>query len=106
MARPPPSLPPTTDHPLAVSLILGSFVHDPVTFDLFDLYVPASATPAAHPDEASFYPQPPIAHTFRPEQRLPPKVVSAFFAALVLAPWAALLGLVRSSSSLPTSMTQ
>lgn len=96
MARPPPSLPPTTDRPLAVSLILGSFVHDPATFDLFDLYVPASATPAPHPDEASFHPQPPIAHTFHPEQKLPPKVVSAFFAALVLAPWVALLGLVRS----------
>ncbi|KAF8551639.1 hypothetical protein OG21DRAFT_1466937 [Imleria badia] len=93
VARPPPSLPPTTDRPLAVSLILGSFVHDPATFDLFDLYVPASATPAPHPDEASFHPQPPIAHTFRPEQKVPPKVVSAFFAALVLAPWVALLGL-------------
>ena len=95
MARPPPSLPPTTDRPLAVSLILGSFVHDPATFDLFDLYVPASLTPPSHPDETFFYPQPPIAHTFHPEQKLPPKVVSAFFTALVLAPWVALLGLVR-----------
>lgn len=103
MARPPPSLPPTTDRPLAVSLILGSFVHDPATFDLFDLYVPASATPAPHPDQAAFHSQPPIAHTFRPEQKLPPKAVSAFFAALVLAPWVVLLGLVRPYSLLSPS---
>lgn len=95
MARPPASFPPTTDRPLAVSLILGSFVYDPVTFDLFDLYVPASSTPTPHPDEASFHPQPPIAHTFRPEQSLPPKIVSATFSALVLAPWVVLLTLVR-----------
>ncbi|KAH0826650.1 oligosaccharyl transferase delta subunit [Lanmaoa asiatica] len=93
MARPPPSLPPTTDRPLAVSLILGSFVHDPATFDLFDLYVPTSSTPAPHPDEASFHPQPPIAHAFHPEQKLPLKIVSALFTALVLAPWVALLAL-------------
>ncbi|KAF8557961.1 hypothetical protein OG21DRAFT_1504630 [Imleria badia] len=91
MARPPPSFPPTTDRPLAVSFIIGSFVHDPATFDLFDLYVPAPATPAPHPDEASFHPQPSITHTFRPEKNVPPKVVSTFFAALVLAPWVALL---------------
>jgi hypothetical protein len=95
MARPPASLPPTTDRPLAVSLILGSFVHDPVKYDLFDLYVPASSTPAPHPDEALFYALPTIAHTFRPEQKLPPKLVSTVFAALVLSPWAVLLGLVR-----------
>ncbi|KAF8137527.1 Oligosaccharyltransferase subunit Ribophorin II-domain-containing protein [Boletus edulis] len=93
MARPPLSLPPTTDRPLAVSLILGSFIHDPATFDLFDLSVPSSATPAPHPDKASFHPQPPIVHTFHPEQKVPPKVISAFFAALVFAPWAVLLGL-------------
>ncbi|KIJ11737.1 hypothetical protein PAXINDRAFT_118842 [Paxillus involutus ATCC 200175] len=93
MARPPASLPPTTDRPLAVSLILGSFVHDPVKYDLFDLYVPASSTPAPHPDEALFYALPTIAHTFRPEQKLPPKLVSTVFAALVLSPWAVLLGL-------------
>jgi oligosaccharyltransferase complex subunit delta (ribophorin II) len=93
MARPPASLPPTTDHPLAVSLILGSFVHEPEKYDLFDLYVPASSTPAPHPDEASFHVLPTIAHTFRPEQNLPPKFVSAVFAALVISPWAVLLGL-------------
>ncbi|KAF9236655.1 hypothetical protein BU15DRAFT_89052 [Melanogaster broomeanus] len=71
MARPPASLPPTTDHPLTVSLILGSFVHEPEKYDLFDLYVPASASSAPHPDEASFHVLPTIAHTFRPEQNLP-----------------------------------
>jgi len=93
MAHPPLSLPPTTDRPLAVSLILGSFVHDPAAFDLFDLYVPPSVTPAPHPDEASFHSQPPIAHTFSPDQKSPPKAISALFSALVFAPWAVLLAL-------------
>ncbi|KAF9225800.1 hypothetical protein BS17DRAFT_801153 [Gyrodon lividus] len=93
MARPPASLPPTADRPLAVSLVLGSFVHDPAKYDLFDLYVPASSTPAPHPGEASFHALPTIAHAFRPDQKLPPKFVSAVFAALVLSPWAVLLGL-------------
>ncbi|KAG9313398.1 hypothetical protein JVU11DRAFT_5716 [Chiua virens] len=49
MAHPPPSFPPTTSDPLEVSLILGSFVHDPAIHDLFDLYVPASTTPYTPP---------------------------------------------------------
>ncbi|KAG6335234.1 hypothetical protein ID866_3860 [Astraeus odoratus] len=93
MARPPPSLPPTTNRPLEVSLILGSFVHDPAKFELFDLYIPPSQTPAPHPDEAKFHELPLIHHTFRPEQKVPPKFVSAVFAALVLSPWVVLLGL-------------
>ncbi|TFY75364.1 hypothetical protein EWM64_g8645, partial [Hericium alpestre] len=35
MARPPPSLPPSGDAPLKVTLILGSFVHSPAKYDLF-----------------------------------------------------------------------
>ncbi|KAH7886957.1 Oligosaccharyltransferase subunit Ribophorin II-domain-containing protein [Phlebopus sp. FC_14] len=93
MARPPPSLPPTTDRPLQVSLILGSFVHEPAKYDLFDLYIPASSTPAPHPDEALFHVLPPIVHTFRPEQKLPPKAVSAIFTVMVLSPWILLLAL-------------
>ncbi|KIJ61618.1 hypothetical protein HYDPIDRAFT_137596 [Hydnomerulius pinastri MD-312] len=93
MARPPASLPPTSDRPLTVSLILGSYVHEPAKYDLFDLYVPASSTSASHPDAALFQELPTIVHTFRPEQKLPPKFVSAVFAALVLSPWAVLLSL-------------
>ncbi|KAL4072504.1 Oligosaccharyltransferase subunit Ribophorin II-domain-containing protein [Scleroderma yunnanense] len=93
MARPPASLPPTSDRPLEVSLILGSFVHEPATFGLFDLFVSPSQTPASHPDEAKFHELPPISHTFRPEQKQPPKFVSTAFAVLTLSPWAVLLGL-------------
>ncbi|OSD01488.1 oligosaccharyl transferase delta subunit [Trametes coccinea BRFM310] len=93
MARPPASLPPTTTDPLKVSLYLGSFVHPPVQYELFDLIVPPSQPPAQHPEEASFHVRPEIHHTFRPEQKLPPKVISAFFAALLAAPWVVLLGL-------------
>lgn len=94
MARPPASLPPTSDRPLEVSLILGSFVHEPTKFDLFDLFVPPSQTPAPHVEEAKFHELPSIHHTFHPEQKLPPKFVSVVFTALVFSPWAVLLGLV------------
>jgi oligosaccharyltransferase complex subunit delta (ribophorin II) len=95
MMRPPASIPPTTHNPLEVSLILGSFVHAPAQYDLFDLYIPASQTPAEHPDEASFHVLPAIKHTFRPEQKSPPQFISAVFAAAVLSPWLVLIGLVR-----------
>ncbi|KAG1862104.1 Oligosaccharyltransferase subunit Ribophorin II-domain-containing protein [Suillus subalutaceus] len=81
MMRPPASIPPTTHNPLEVSLILGSFVHAPAQYDLFDLYIPASQTPAEHPDEASFHVLPAIKHTFRPEQKSPPQFISAVSAA-------------------------
>ncbi|KAI6124426.1 hypothetical protein EDD16DRAFT_1561674 [Pisolithus croceorrhizus] len=98
MARPPASLPPTADHPLEVSLILGSFVHEPTKFDLFDLYVPPSHAPAPHPDEAKFHELPLIHHTFRPEQKLPPKFWSKIglrvphLFSLRIIPFTALLG--------------
>lgn len=94
MAKPPSSLPPTTSTSLKVSLILGSFVHDPAQIELFDLYLPPSHAPAQHPDEASFHALPTIEHTFRPEQKLPPRIISAVFAALVVSPWIVLLSLV------------
>ena len=97
MARPPLSIPPTSTAPLKVTLLLGSYLHSPLKIELFDLYVPASHPPIPHPDEASFHPLPAIEHTFRPEQRLPPKPISAAFAALVLSPWVVLFGLVRQS---------
>lgn len=96
MAKPPSSLPPSGSAPLHVSLILGSFVHDPATLDLFDLYIPPSAPAPVHPEEALYHPRPEIVHTFRPDPKLPPRPISAFFAALVLAPWVVLFVLVRA----------
>ncbi|KAH7910254.1 Dolichyl-diphosphooligosaccharide--protein glycosyltransferase subunit Swp1 [Hygrophoropsis aurantiaca] len=93
MARPPASIPPTTANPLEVTLILGSFVHEPAKYELFDLYIPASQPAPKHPDEVTFSVLPTIEHTFRPEQKLPPKAISAIFASAVLAPWVVLLGL-------------
>ncbi|TFK34474.1 oligosaccharyl transferase delta subunit [Crucibulum laeve] len=93
LARPPLSLPPTTDAPLKVSLIIGSSQYSPLSAELFDLILPLSHPAPVHPDEASFHVLPEIKHTFRPEQKLPPRVISAFFAGLVVAPWAVLLGL-------------
>ncbi|KAJ3555236.1 hypothetical protein NM688_g2690 [Phlebia brevispora] len=94
MTRPPASLPPTSaSNPLSVTLILGSFEHSPVKYELFDIYLPESQPPPQHPDEPTFHPLPEIVHTFRPEQKVPPKVISTAFAALVVAPWVVLLGL-------------
>ncbi|KAH9164854.1 oligosaccharyl transferase delta subunit [Lactarius sanguifluus] len=93
MAKPPSSLPPSGTAPLRVSLLLGSFVHDPAALDLFDLHVPPSASAPVHPDESFYHPRPELAHTFRSEPKLPPRFVSAFFAALVLTPWVVLFGL-------------
>ncbi|KAJ6604463.1 oligosaccharyl transferase delta subunit [Mycena vulgaris] len=93
MAKPPLSIPPTTDTPLEVTLIIGSPKHSPLKIDLFDLTLPASHPPTQHPDEASFHPLPPIEHTFRAPNKLPPRPISALFAGLTLAPWAVLLTL-------------
>ncbi|KAF5379217.1 hypothetical protein D9615_005885 [Tricholomella constricta] len=93
MARPPLSLPPTSDAPLQVSLLIGSSTYSPLALSLFDLIVPASHPVPAHPDEASFHPLPEIHHTFRPEQKLPPRPISALACIAVLAPWIVLLGL-------------
>ncbi|EIW78380.1 oligosaccharyl transferase delta subunit [Coniophora puteana RWD-64-598 SS2] len=102
MAKPPPSLPPTSDAPLSVSLILGSFVHESAKYELFDLHVPASGTIAPHPDATQFAPQPEITHTFHAPQALPPRPVSAVGTALVFAPWVVLVGLMsRISIPLP-----
>ena len=94
MAKPPPSLPATSDAPLKVSLILGHIGYTPLSIELLDLYVPASQPIAVHPDEASFHLLPIIEHTFRADPKQPPKAISAVAAGLVLAPWAVLLGLV------------
>jgi oligosaccharyltransferase complex subunit delta (ribophorin II) len=94
MAKPPSSLPPTATDPLQVSLLLGSFVHDPAQFELFDVVVPASQPPPAHPDEATYHSLPEIQHTFRPEQKLPSKIISAVFTGAVFLPWPVLFFLV------------
>lgn len=99
MAKPLSSLPPTkAANPLTVSLLLGSFEHSPVKYELFDLFLPESQTAPEHELEHTFHPQPEIHHTFRPEQKVPPKFISAVGAALVLSPWVVLLGLVRERS--------
>ncbi|KAL1742556.1 Dolichyl-diphosphooligosaccharide--protein glycosyltransferase subunit Swp1 [Schizophyllum fasciatum] len=93
MARPPPSLPPTTTNPLAVSLIIGSFEHTGLQAYIFDLIVPPSQPPPVHPDEARFHLLPEIQHTFRPDQKMPPKFISFVSSLIVLSPWVVLLGL-------------
>jgi len=93
MAKPPLSLPPTSDTPLEVSLIIGASGYSPLSISLFDLVVPASHPPPVHPDEASFHVLPEIHHSFRPDQKLPPRPISAVFSLMVLAPWIVLVGL-------------
>lgn len=96
MKKPPLWLPPTTDKPLEVSLIVGSFKYTPIKHTLFKLTLPKSQPPPTHPDEPSFHPLPEITHTFRPGERIPPSFISGIFAVATLAPWVVLLGLVSS----------
>ncbi|KIJ99933.1 hypothetical protein K443DRAFT_679613 [Laccaria amethystina LaAM-08-1] len=93
MSKPPLSLPPSTDAPLKVTLLIGSSLYSPLSIDLFDLVVPRSAPAPIHADEASFHLLPEIKHTFRPDQKLPPRPISAIFTVLVLSPWVVLLSL-------------
>jgi len=99
MRRPVASIPPTTgSDPLEVTLILGSFEHESATIPLISLTLPASRPVSPHPDAHHYHAKPLIAHTFRPDQTHPPKVLSATFAALAFAPWALLAKLLSSQS--------
>ncbi|KAG8992073.1 hypothetical protein FRB94_013383 [Tulasnella sp. JGI-2019a] len=100
--KPPTGLPPTTENnPLKVSLILGSFTYEGAVLPVFDITLPPSGSVPPHPDEALYHPQPEIFHTFRPDQKLPPKPISFLFAGLTLAPWLLLFGFL---SKLPISL--
>ncbi|KAH7878717.1 oligosaccharyl transferase delta subunit [Lentinula edodes] len=99
LAKPPASLPPTSSAPLKVTLLLGASSYAPAKLELFNLHIPASHPAPTHPDEAKFHILPELAHTFRPDPKLPARAVSALFAGLVLVvPWTILLGLWFSIS--------
>lgn len=51
--------------------------------------------PPQHPDEASFHVRPEIHHTFRPDPKSPPRIISAVFAGIVIAPWLGLITMVN-----------
>ena len=55
MSKPPLSIPPTSDTPLEVTLIIGAAKYTPLKAVLFDLVLPASHPAPVHPDEASFH---------------------------------------------------
>ncbi|RXW11357.1 hypothetical protein EST38_g14498, partial [Candolleomyces aberdarensis] len=93
LSKPPLYLPPTSDKPLKVSLIIGTPNYDPISAQLFDLVLPRSQPAPVHPDEAVFHPRPELQHTFRPEQKVPNKFISLVFSGIAIAPWFVLLGL-------------
>ena len=102
LSKPPLSLPPTPKgDPLRVTLLIGSSLHDPLSVELFDLILPPSLPAPEHPDAASYHPLPEIKHTFRQDNKLPPRFISAVSAALVVTPWVILLSLVSSFFPLP-----
>lgn len=49
-------------------------------------------------DEVHYSTQPELSHTFRPEQKVPAKAISGFFALATLSPWVLLMGLVSFPS--------
>jgi oligosaccharyltransferase complex subunit delta (ribophorin II) len=100
MAKPPPSFPPSGTNPLKASLIIGSYAHTPVAWELFDLKVPASLPAPSLPEETSYHPLPTLSHTFQPDHKAPPRVISAFFSLLVLSPWLGLVVLVSTQQDI------
>lgn len=96
MAKNPIWLPPSTDSPLEVSLIIGSFKYDPLHQLLFHATLPRSQPPPISPEEVHYHVQPEIQHTFRPQEKIPAKAISGVFALATLSPWLVLLGLVCS----------
>jgi len=93
--RPPPGIPATSeDTILSVDLILGSFTRTSSTISLLKLKLPPSLPVVPHPEESLYHPKPPIYHTFREEQRMPPKVLSLLFVAIAFSPWGALFFLL------------
>ncbi|KAF8884890.1 oligosaccharyl transferase delta subunit [Gymnopilus junonius] len=105
LSKPPLSLPPTPDRdPLKVTLFIGSSVYDPLSVELFDLILPASQPAPAHPQELTFHPLPEIKHTFRPENKQPPRLISAVSVGIVFAPWVVLLGLWSQVAPRPSHL--
>ncbi|PPQ89230.1 hypothetical protein CVT25_001309 [Psilocybe cyanescens] len=105
LSKPPLSLPPTPNgDPLKVTLLIGSSLYDPLSVELFDLVLPRSQAAPEHPLESTFHPLPEIKHTFRAENKLPPKFISAVAAGVVLAPWAVLLGLWSQVAPKPSRL--
>lgn len=98
MSKNPAWLPPTTDFPLDVSLIIGSFKYEPIHQLLFRTDLPRSQPPPTNPEEAHYHVQPEIQHTFRPKEKIPPKFISGIFALATLSPWVVLIGLVCSTT--------
>jgi len=98
IARPPASIPPTANSsvPLHVTLIIGSFQHEPLSQPLFQLYLPQSQPAPQHPDEPMYHLLPEIQHTFRPDPKTPYVIFSAIGTVAVVAPWVVLLGLWSS----------
>lgn len=98
-SKPPLYLPPTPKtasgevNPLKLTLLIGSPEHEPLSVRLFDLILPPSQPPPAHPDEVTFHPREELFHTFRPEQKVPNKFISLVFSGIALAPWVVLVGL-------------
>ncbi|KZO94202.1 hypothetical protein CALVIDRAFT_539248 [Calocera viscosa TUFC12733] len=100
MRRPPPQLPPTpTNTPLNVSLLLALPPHAPLNLHLLYLQLPLSEPAPIHPEEHLYHPQPELFHTFRADERVPPRIVSLLGAGAVGAPWLVLLLLVRTFPS-------
>ncbi|KZT60929.1 hypothetical protein CALCODRAFT_480321 [Calocera cornea HHB12733] len=107
MRRPPPQLPPTpTATPLNVTLLLALPPHAPLSLHLLQLQLPLSEPAPIHPEDHLYHPQPELFHTFRPDERVPPRVVSLLGAGAVGAPWLVLLlllGNLRPSLSFASS---
>ncbi|OZJ05748.1 hypothetical protein BZG36_01287 [Bifiguratus adelaidae] len=89
---------PNVSRTYTASLILGSFSHAPIRYELGKVTLPASSRTKKQAIDSSFThqpfgPKPEIQHLFRQGEKMPPKIVSLIGTGAVLAPWILLLGM-------------
>lgn len=78
----------------SIALIIGDFaLENSFSWDIgtVNLAFPGKSTDSAQEEDYTYKPKPPIEHMFRPDEKLPPKVISSTFTVLVLSPLAILL---------------
>ena len=76
----------------SLNLIIGTFSHNnPINYHIGTVNIDVPYTPSVHIKYGS---KPEIYHIFKPDQKLPPIIISYIFVIIVLSPWLFLTGAV------------
>jgi oligosaccharyltransferase complex subunit delta (ribophorin II) len=77
----------------SLNLIIGTFSHNnPINYHIGTVNIDV---PYSSPALIKYGPKPEIHHIFKPDQKLPPIIISYSFMIIVLLPWLFLVGAVR-----------